>query len=283
MPLFAELHSHSHYSEGEKIRVEGLDSPKELVKQAKQLELEALAITDHNKFEGALEAEKIAKDYNITIIKGEEIETREDKHIIGLGLNEFIPKGHSIGKTIDLIREQGAIALAPHPFDLANKGIRERALECDTIEVFNAINLDRFSNRNAKKFAEKHSFPRIAGSDAHCKEMIGYGLTEINAEGGVSEILKAIKKGKTIPLGSYVPISVIQYWALNRFHCSYHQVLDYIYQNYSNPKRWMAKKLLSLTKRSPGKIDYLFKGLAYFSFGTAMCYSALKNVGQIVD
>lgn len=280
--MIAELHAHSHYSKGEKIRVEGLNSPEELVRHAKKLGLDVLAITDHNEFKGAQEAERIGRKLGITVIKGEEIKTDDDRHIIGLGLNERIEPDHSIEETIDLIRKQGALVIAPHPFDLHNKGIREKVLKCDTIEVFNSINLDRFSNRKAKAFAQEHKIPSIAGSDAHCIEMLGYGLTEIDAENDVESILKAIKKGRTIPRGDYVPISVIQYWSLERFKASYWQVMEYIYENYSYPKRWLAEHLLSLTKKSPGKIDYLFKGLAYVGYGTALFYSAAKNAKTLV-
>ncbi len=283
MKLKAELHSHSHYSTGEKIRVEGLNSPKEMVEYAKGIGLDVLALTDHNELKGALEAEEAGKKEGLLVIKGEEVQTVNDKHVLGLGLSERIkPACYSVEETIDRIRAQGGIAIAPHPFDLANKGIRELALKCDAIEVFNSINLDRFSNRNARNFAEKHSMNSVAGSDAHCIEMVGHGITKIKAEKDIDSVLKAIRKGKTVPVEEYVPINVVQYWALKRFESSYAQVGEYIYENYSNPKRWVAGKLLGLTKKSPGKIDYFFKGLAYFSFTAAIFYSAAKNAKRIV-
>jgi len=277
-----ELHSHTNHSKGEKIRIEGLNSPKEMVRQAKRLGLDAIAITDHNEFKGAVEAEREGKRIGITVIKGEEITIAGDRHILGLGLTEKIKRDLSLEETLDAIKAQGGISISPHPFDLANKGIRENAAKCDAIEVFNAINLDRFSNRNAKKFALEKNLVTVAGSDAHCIEMLGYGLTEIKADNSVDSILHAIKNGNTKPVGTYVPISVIEYWSLERFNASYSQVMDYIYRHYSTPKRWVAEHLLSLTKKSPGKIDYFFKGLAYFSFGTAIFYSAAKNAKNLI-
>ncbi|MFH1235148.1 MAG: PHP domain-containing protein [Candidatus Diapherotrites archaeon] len=279
----AELHSHSFYSYGTKISVEGLNSPAELVKQAKILGLGAIAITDHNEFRGGIEAEKIGKKIGVTVIKGEEIQTDMDRHVLGLGLSERIKPGHSAEETINLIRAQGGIAIAPHPFDLANKGLRQKARKCDAIEVFNSINLDRLSNKNAKIFAKKYSLNTVAGSDAHCIEMVGYGVTEISAENDVDSILKAIKKGRTSIHGKYIPIKVIQDWSMRRFNDSYWQVMQYIQENYSTPKRWVAGRLLKLTTKSPGKIDYLFKGLAYCSLGAAVCYSAAKSTKHFVQ
>ncbi|MEM0360437.1 MAG: PHP domain-containing protein [Candidatus Diapherotrites archaeon] len=279
----AELHSHSFYSYGTKISIEGLNSPAEIVKQAKSLGLEVLAITDHNEFKGSIEAEKIGKKIGVIVIKGEEIQTENDKHIIGLGLSEKINPGHSTEETIEMIRAQGGIAIAPHPFDIANKGLRQKARKCDAIEVFNSINIDRLSNKNAKIFAKKYSLNTVAGSDAHCIEMLGYGVTEINAEPDEESILKAIRQGKTSVHGKYVPIKVIQEWSMRRLNDSYWQVMQYIQENYSPPKKWVAKRLLKLTTKSPGKIDYFFKGLAYFSLGAAVCYSAAKSTKHFVQ
>jgi len=119
----AELHCHTWYSFGTKIKVEGLHSPEHMVKRASELGLDAIAITDHDTFTGALEAERHAKKYGITVIKGEEITTDKDNHVIGLGLNELIPKGLAFEEVIDRIRAQGGIAIAPHPFDINNKGV----------------------------------------------------------------------------------------------------------------------------------------------------------------
>jgi len=283
MPLLkADLHCHSDHSKGDKISVEGLNTPKEMVEHAKRLELDVFALTDHNDFSGVNEAVKTGKKLGITIIPGEEVSTASGRHIIGLGLSEKIKPGKTIDETLDAIKAQGGISIAPHPFDLANKGIREQAGKCDAIEIFNAINLDKFSNKNAKKFVKKHKMPTVAGSDAHCVDMMGYGVTEIKSENNVDSLIKAIKNGKTKFNGSYVPMIVIQYWALERFNESYWQVMQYIYENYNTPKRAVAEKLLALTKKSPGKIDYLFKGLTYTGLGAAMCYSAAKNARKLV-
>ena len=273
----AELHCHTWYSFGTKIKVEGLHSPEEMVRHASNLGFHAIAITDHNTFTGALEAERCAKRYGIVVIKGEEITTNDDKHVIGLGLNELIPKGLTLDEVLDRIREQGAIAVAPHPFDINNKGLGKLALKCDAIEIFNAINKDRLSNRKAMKFAKKHNIPGVAGSDAHCKEMLGYCSTIIDAEPEVDSILKAIKKGNTAVRARYVPVSVIRDWSLKRIDYSYLYILNYIAEHYRQPKKLLCEKMLKLTKRSPGKIDYLFAVLAYFGLLGATFYSLVKT------
>jgi len=273
----AELHSHTWYSFGTKIRVEGLHSPEQMIRRASLLGLHALAITDHDTFRGAIEAERFGKKYGVTIIKGEEITTDEDKHVIGLGLSEFIPRGKPFWDVLDAIRAQGGIAIAPHPFDINNKGVGKLALACDAIEVFNAINKDRLSNRKARKLALKYKKPMVAGSDAHCIEMLGYAKTKIFAEPDVDSILKAIKKGMTEIDATYVPVKVLKEWSLKRINYSYIAIMNYIYDNYSQPKKILYEKLLKLTKKSPGKVDYLFSTLAYAGILGATFYSIFKT------
>lgn len=276
-PLKAELHAHTWYSMGEKIKVEGIHSPEQMVRHASRIGLDVLAITDHNAFNGAIEAEKFAKKYGIVVIKGEEIETAEGKHVIGLGLNEYISPRKPFWDTLDLIRGQGGIAVAPHPFDIDNKGLGKKALACDAIEVFNAINKDKFSNIMAKRLAKKKNVPMVAGSDAHCIEMLGYGKTEIISEADSVHLLKAIKDGKTRVVGKYVPVKVIKEWSLKRINYSYVAIMNYIYENYGQPKRALSKRLLQLVRKSPKKADYLFSALAYAGLFGATVYSAFRT------
>ncbi len=79
MPLkFVHLHTHSHYS-----LLDGLATPKALVARAKELGMEALALTDHGNLYGAIEFYKAAKAAGIKPILGVEAyvaqRTRFDK------------------------------------------------------------------------------------------------------------------------------------------------------------------------------------------------------------
>ena len=85
-----ELHAHTHHSRGSKITVEVLMSPTELVRQAKRIRLDAVAVTDHSTGAGWTEALQAGKKHGVTVIPGIEINT-EEGHLIGLGLNEHVP------------------------------------------------------------------------------------------------------------------------------------------------------------------------------------------------
>lgn len=273
--MLAELHSHTHYSKGTKILHEGINSPAEMVRQAKKIGLDAIAITDHDEIKGTKDAKKLSKKFDILVIPGEEVSTA-DGHLLALGINELIPPRLSIDETLDIVHDQSGIGIAAHPFSFNKKGLGSLAKRCDAVEVFNALNLERIANWKNRHFAKRYRLSKTAGSDAHCITMIGYGVTDIRAY-GLDEALKAIRKGKTDVTGRCVPTKIIMDWSVSRLKLSYAYVIDYMNGNYNWPKRTIGKKLLGLVDKSPGNIDYLFRLLAYFSLGSSIIYSAVRQ------
>jgi hypothetical protein len=276
--MLAELHAHTSYSLGKKIYHHGIDKPIEMLKQAKKLGLDVIAITDHDVIEGALIAKKISKRVGIEVIVGEEISTKHG-HVIALGIKHHIKPKLDFESTIDEIHAQGGIAIAAHPFDIHKEGVRELAKKCDAVEVFNALNLDRISNHICEKFALKNSLPIVAGSDAHCKEMIGYGATKIECNSkNTDDVLRAIKKKKVKIIKRYPSVKTIREYAVKRLKMSYDYTVRYMDEHYSLPKRYIGKKLIKLIKMSPGRIDYIFQLLGYTSLLGASYYSALLYI-----
>jgi hypothetical protein len=273
--MLAELHSHSCYSKRGIVVVEGLNTPKQMVQHAKRIGLDALAITDHDTLTGSRKAKRYGKRYGVHIIPGMEI-TTESGHVVGLGITEHIKRGLSVEETVDRIHEQGGIAISAHPFDVKNEGINDLCLKCDVIEAFNALNLERIGNIKTRIFAKRHKKPVSAGSDAHCIEMMGHGLTEIHTD-DPDKIYSCLKKNRVTLHKKYIPVKVVTDWSIMRLQLSYQEVINYINKNYILPKRVVSKKLLTLVKHSPGKIDYFLRGLAYFSLGNAFLYALFKE------
>jgi hypothetical protein len=249
---------------------------------AERLGIDVIAISDHDEFRGAQEAAKLGKKTGIIVIPAQEV-TTADGHMIALGISEKIEPGMSALETIDIIHGQGGITTAPHAFDINNDGLRELAKHCDAIEVFNSINVDRISNFKGLSFAAENKIPMVAGSDAHSLAMMGRGLTELPDVYDMDGVLKAIKKGKVnVATKKYIPIKVIMDWSMHRLKISYDFVWDYIDNNYNQPKKLISKRMLSLVHRYPGRTDFLFKAIAYFSLGSVIAYSAAKEIGNRV-
>jgi predicted metal-dependent phosphoesterase TrpH len=159
--------------------------------------MDAIAVTDHNEFRGALELKERAP---FPVIPGEEIKTSAGE-IIGLFLNEWISPGLEPVETVDRIHEQGGIAYVPHPFDEIRGSRLERwALELvapriDILEVFNARNaLPRYNTR-ALDYAKAHNLLAGAGSDTHTYGEYGRAYVDIPRFDDPRSFLEAMRQG----------------------------------------------------------------------------------------
>ncbi|MFC7098573.1 PHP domain-containing protein [Halobaculum marinum] len=202
--LSVELHSHSALSH------DGRDPVDMLLEQAAAVGLDALAVTDHDEIDASLEAAAMADDYGLVGIPGMEI-TSAAGHVLGFGIEEAVPAGLDFDETLDRIRDQGGIAVVPHPFQKSRHGVAphisaEQLASADAIEVYNSRLLTGRSNRQAETFAVNHGLPMTAGSDAHIAEMVGQAVTEVGAsERSVDAILDAVRDGRTSVVGKRTP------------------------------------------------------------------------------
>ena len=278
--MLTELHCHTNYSKGRKIRVEGVNTVEEMIRTGAQKGIDVIAITDHDTVKAHAVARIAAKRHDILFIPGIEVSTSAG-HIVALGIEEMIRPDLSVDETLDIIHDQGGIGIASHPFDVRREGIGKQCIKCDAIEAFNALNLERLSNWRADKFAGRNRKPVTAGSDAHSIEMIGYGLNNIKAERNIDSVIKAIRNGKNTIVGSYPNVSIIQKWSTLRLQMSYESTRNYIIKNYKWPKKQISLKMLSFVKKSPGNIDYVLLGLAYLGVGFSFAYNLGQQLGDL--
>jgi predicted metal-dependent phosphoesterase TrpH len=196
--LKIDLHVHTVYSADSLITLE------ELVFWAKQRGLNAVAVTDHNRVEGAL---KFAGETDFPIIPGAEVDS-SDGHVVALNVREVIPRDLSAEETVDRIHEAGGIAVACHPFALFKGSLGKHANgKFDAIETINAsASPFKRSVRKAEEVAARFKLPRVAGTDAHYAPAIGYAYTLVDAELSVDAIVKAIAAGRCQPFGVPVPL-----------------------------------------------------------------------------
>jgi predicted metal-dependent phosphoesterase TrpH len=189
----ADLHMHTDHSPDCATPVEVL------LETARDRGLGAIAVTDHNEVSGALEARRIAAEMGeIKVIVGEEVKTAGQGEVIGLFLEEKIPRGLTMAETIAEIRRQGGLVYVPHPFDRFHSvpdyehllGIVE---EIDVLEVFNPrVALTAF-NEEAERFARKYRIVPGAGSDSHVAQGLGSVRVRIHDFDGPGEFLEAMR------------------------------------------------------------------------------------------
>jgi predicted metal-dependent phosphoesterase TrpH len=171
-----------------------------LLETARDRGLGAIAITDHNEVSGALEARAIAAEEmgDIKVIVAEEVKTAEQGEVIGLFLEQKIPKGMSMAETIAAIREQGGLVYVPHPFDRLHsvpdyEHLLDIVEQIDILEVFNPrVALTSF-NEEAERFAGKYRIVPGAGSDSHVAQGLGSVRVRIHDFDGPAEFLEAMR------------------------------------------------------------------------------------------
>ena len=195
--VVVDLHMHTDWSHDCSIPVT------QLLDHAEAIGLGAIAITDHNAFGGALEAAKLARDRELVVIPGEEMKTDGQGEVIGLFLEEEIPRGLSFADTIAAIREQGGLVYLPHPFDrmhaIPDPATLHRHLgEIDVLEVFNARLLRDSFNDEALRFARKYRLLQGAGSDAHVLQGVGTGVVRMRRFDGPEEFLLSLRTAEVL-------------------------------------------------------------------------------------
>ena len=214
-----DMHTHSEYSP---------DSRTPLASQAAAIKaagLNVVCATDHNTIEGGLRLRELADGFRVIV--GEEVSSR-DGEIIGLFLDQPVPRGLSAEETIARIHDQGGLVSVPHPFSRNRRfHLRRSALErvwkdIDCIEVFNAREAFTQDNLRAAAFANDKGLPGAVGSDAHRASEIGRAWVEVEDFAGRDDFIAALREGSVIGklTGNYIHVltrlDVIRNWWARR-------------------------------------------------------------------
>jgi predicted metal-dependent phosphoesterase TrpH len=198
----ADLHLHTNYS------YDGTASVPDVLRKAKQLGLDVIAITDHDEIEGALEAVRIAPHFGIEVIPGVEITTAEGD-LLAYFITENIAAGLSLIDTVLKVRALGGVCVAAHPMSggwgmkslsaysiikaLRNPQVAETLIG---IETYNGTAIDRISNHSARILARRLKVAQTGSSDAHIVDTIGFGVTEFSGD-SAKDLLQALKDKTT--------------------------------------------------------------------------------------
>jgi predicted metal-dependent phosphoesterase TrpH len=198
---FVDLHCHSSSS------FDSLSKPADLVRNAKRFGLTHLAITDHERIDGAQRARDLGSD-EVSVIVGEEVRTTGGD-LLGLFLEQAVPPGMSPVETAAAIHEQGGLVGLPHPFDrfrssggamAAADSLEELAAAIDFVEVHNARAVGR-ANERAALFAKEHGLPGVASSDAHSLMEVGVAYSVLPRDFSSAAELRALLAEADLVMG----------------------------------------------------------------------------------
>lgn len=187
-----------------------------IVDRARALGLDRIVVTDHNRIDGALRLRELDPE---RVIVGEEVKTAEGADLIGIFLEEEIPKGTPARETCERIRAQGGVVYVPHPFDTRRSGsgalLDGLADLVDVVEAHNARTWRDALNRRGEAWALDRGKPLGAGSDAHTLRELGRGYVEVPPfEHTRDSFLDALRRGRVAGRARSGPVtSLYSTWA----------------------------------------------------------------------
>jgi predicted metal-dependent phosphoesterase TrpH len=202
----ADLHIHSTDSDG-------IPTIEQILKHTElHTDLDVIAITDHNVIDGSLRARDlwVKGSYRFDFIVGEEISTNEG-HLLALFIEKHIPSHLSIERSIDLIHDQGGLAIVVHPLhplfrmscqrEVLDRIYAQKDLWLDGIETWNAGFCGIFANRLVMRANRQcYRWSEVGNSDAHTLNAIGRACTLFQGN-TASDVRTAIQSGLSKPGG----------------------------------------------------------------------------------
>jgi hypothetical protein len=215
----ADIHIHTTYSDG-------MATVEQVLEFAEyRTDLDLIAITDHDMFDGADEARNLAarRNYRFQVLTGMEITTIEG-HLLALGLDKPVRSLQPLDRTIAQVHEHGGVVIAPHPMSWLIRSIGRNGLErihrnpsdevyfdgCETLNpsVAGRVAADRVRalNANLLQLAE------TGGSDSHVLPTIGSAVTVFPGN-TAQDLMRALVEKRTTAEGHYWTREEMQYLA----------------------------------------------------------------------
>lgn len=199
----ADLHIHSHYSDG----MHSVSEILEYVQEETNLDL--IAIADHDMIEGALEAQRLAEEgnYRFRVIVGMEVTTREG-HLLAYDIKERLPMLLPAAQAVEIVKAQGGFCVAPHPmswliWSLGMGSLKRLRADLAGIEVLSATLAGQVAHPQVRKAnSQELQLAELGGSDAHFREFIGKGYTEFPGK-TKEDFLRALREKTTVAQGSF--------------------------------------------------------------------------------
>jgi predicted metal-dependent phosphoesterase TrpH len=177
-------------------------STKDLVRQAKEMHLDAVCVTDHNTTKAVEKVKRIGEEQGLLVLGGIEVRCREGDVLV-FGLIKSPHSGITAKDLVELVHREGGVAIPAHPFRSSAPSLGESIFEIhgfDAVEVLNGNSTDE-ENRRALEAAQRLGLPGTGGSDSHSFKQVGRCVTEFEDDKIRNEmdLVAAIKGGRYSP------------------------------------------------------------------------------------
>lgn len=217
----ADVHMHSTYSDG-------MGTIEQILEHVQnKTDLDVIALTDHDVIEGSLRMRDLWQqgDYRFDFIVGEEVSTKEG-HLLGLFIEKRVPHGLSMERSVDLIHEQGGLAIIAHPLhplfkhscsrETMDRMHRSKDVWFDGVETWNASFCGIYANQQAMRANRLvYGLPELGNSDAHTLNAIGRGRTWFEGK-NAQDVRASIEASLSAPGGRLWDVQDYLNWAKYR-------------------------------------------------------------------
>ena len=209
---YLDLHSHStDASDDAGGTVEGY--LKWIVARRKRgYRIDGFVLTEHRQFDLTVDYSALARQYDVTVLRGAELET-DVGHVLVYGITERFAREFDLSDVAlpyeDVFRgavEFGGFAVGAHAgrprIGLAGH-VAERGVSLDAVRAIEQLNggSDDEENQRAAQLAEEHGLHGVGGSDAHYVSAIGRCLTAFRRPViSVEALVEELRGGEYHPL-----------------------------------------------------------------------------------
>jgi predicted metal-dependent phosphoesterase TrpH len=177
--------------------------PFDLVRQAREIGLDGVVITEHDWLwtEAELEELRAAAD-GLVVLAGIEVGTREG-HFLAYGVHDpfAFPIGIGVAEMCAEAHRQGGAVVAAHPFRWGQPFddiLRETQPALDGLEVM-TNNMDSICRERAAAIKREYPLTGIGSSDAHQLQNLGVCYTEFARKIENSrDLVDAIRSGRAV-------------------------------------------------------------------------------------
>lgn len=198
--MTADLHSHSHYSDGR-------ESPAQVIERARAAGIRTLALTDHDTLAGLAEAAAAAEAAGIELVPGIEFSTfvkNVEVHLVGLWIDPQSPELQKAVAGYDAMRRRRAERMTEKIRALGVPLDFERVMAVQRQGVFGRPHVAQALKEMGAIKTFQEAFQRFIGRDAPAyvrKEMLDAAavIGALHAAGGVAVLAHGLVGGPDRP------------------------------------------------------------------------------------
>lgn len=205
-----DMHSHSVSSDDSRATVEQYLKWIQVLRK-RGYSIDGIVLTEHRKFDKAIDYSGLARQYGVLVLKGSELDTLHGHFLVYgvsdglLGSVDFSNVAIDSFQLVEEAARRGAIAVPAHP-GRAGIGLCEfmdRGVEFPGLSIVETLNggSRRGENERGMELAANRGYMGIAGSDAHLVSSIGACLTSFpGAIRSEQDLVEALLHGEFAPL-----------------------------------------------------------------------------------